>query len=80
MVKGYYEGVIGGSQNLLFGQRALDLFPLNHLLLREYYYKTLLDKNSGRWRSDTYLSWHEAFPSSSRAQGRLFQHRPYPVA
>jgi hypothetical protein len=37
MVKGYYEWVIGGSQDLLFGQCTLDLFPLNHLLLGEYY-------------------------------------------
>jgi len=36
-MKGYYERVIRGSQDLLFGQRALDLFPLNHLLLGEYY-------------------------------------------
>jgi hypothetical protein len=44
MVKGHYERVISSSQNLLFGQGALDLFPLNHLLLGKYYFH-FLDKN-----------------------------------
>lgn len=38
MVESYYERMIGGSQDLLFSQGALDLFPLNHLLLGEHCY------------------------------------------
>jgi len=79
MVKSHYEWVIRGSQDLLFCQRALDLFPLNHLLLGEYY-RPFLNKNCKlRW-SDTYLSWHKVFLTSSPVQGRLCRRHLYPAA
>ena len=36
VVKSYDKRVVAGSQNLLLGQGALDLVPLDHLLLAEY--------------------------------------------
>lgn len=76
MIEGDDEWMVAGGQDLLLGQRSLDLVALDHLLLAE-------DCTVSKCRCFaiiiglcTHPSWRIALHSSFRAPGIPFRHLP----